>query len=202
MKYVKLFEQFLNELADGSTAVAYTLSKNVDKDYVAKFTTKSGLDYEAWLDDNNKELFYRPINKPDQDTIAHKLAATISSTDIDEIFKKIQSISTEDIKTYTVIFNNIDEPEFATKDSDMTERGEAVSIISTVQNIMLDVIKLESSAKLLSFSFIGLYKKDEDRSKPSSRTRLYRMFMKTNLPAGFSCSDDKTNVTYIVRLDK
>jgi len=191
-----LFEQFLNEIADGNTAVSYVMGKDA-AGYDAAFTTKSGIKYNAWFTDESSTLFYVPRHAPNLVTHGIKIAKILEPNDPNSVIEKLKQLDIKkDIKIYSVIFNNIDDVEIAGDDPELTERGEALSIVSTVRNMMTEIYEENKHLKLLVFEFTGVYKKDEDRSKPSSRTRLYRVFMKDTTQ--FIVNKDATNETWLI----
>lgn len=188
MKHVKLFEEFVFELADSSKIYEYKLTQTYEDDvkvWQAHFTTSSGLDYVCNLidsDDSDKNTLRRYSDK--------MTGGVLKPT-------KLKNIRLNEMSYYEVNYKRVgDDADF----NELTKKGEMPSIVSTCFTIIKDVFEQDGEPRFFGFHFTGTAKdKDEDLKDATQKTKIYRYFVSKLMPYDFVPYEDG-NTTRIIRV--
>jgi len=186
MKYIKLYEEFINELADSSKIYDYKLNCTDAGDvkiWEAYFTSASGVKYVCTMID--ADLYDKKNLKAYSDKITGgKLKPA-----------KLKNIHLSDMCYYEMNFKTVDGTAF----SELTGKGEMPSVVSTCFDVAREVCAQEGNPKLFGFHFEGTPKDGDTEKDATQRTRIYRYFISKLFTPDFVMYEDG-NTTRVIRI--
>jgi len=186
MKHIKLFEEFVFELADSSKIYEYELKlKMVEgaKLWQAFFTTSSGLKYVCNMIDSEEE---------DKITM-RKYSDKVTGGALKPA--KLKNIQLSEMNYYELNYKVLNKK---SKYTDLTGKGEMPSIVSTIFDVAKKVCERDEDPRFFGFFFEGTPKDDETKDA-TQRTRIYRYFVSKIFPEDFKMYEDG-NITRVIRV--
>lgn len=187
MKHLKLFEEFILELADSSKIYEYNLTQEVEDDvkvWKAHFTTSSGLKYVCNLidsDDSDKKTMRKYSDK-----LTSGLLKPL----------KLKNILLSEMSYYEMNFKETGDKSNYT---DLTGKGEMPSIVSTIFDVAKKVYEEDGQPRFFGFHFVGTPKDGDEAGDATQKTRIYRYFVSKIFPEDFKMYEDG-NVTRVIRV--
>lgn len=199
MRYIKLFEEFLEQLyevGDGGKSFDYTLVKGKMGGYQAytgRFKTSKERSYNVTLKDASPN-FFTDMNASTpqfgESSHAMRFAGAFRKDDKagkDKLLEDLKKLDQSDVAMYDIDFT-------ADGTFKETNDGEMYPVMGTIVKMIKEVYEKESPKKLFIFTFFSYPKPGETAGSANKRTKLYLAFFKMSGMTNFKMAEAQNRV--------